>query len=50
MFCEGRLRSGDGRAVRPKPRASPRSLPTAVGFAQPSAEREGEAPSLSGPH
>ena len=41
LFSRGRLRRGDGRAARPKPRASPRNPPAAAGFARPSAEREG---------
>ena len=43
-FCEGLLRSGDGWAARPKPRACLRNPPAAVGFAQPSVGREGANP------
>ena len=42
--CEGLLRSGDGWAARPKPRACLRNRPAAVGFAQPSVGREGANP------
>ena len=43
-FCKGLHRSGDRWAARPKPRACLRIFLTAVGFAQPSAGREGVNP------